>query len=145
MEAHFADKGSYTLDTMLATIATLPHVNTNIFSPKYQIYCLDDYSVHITDEVREALLKRGYILVCLEGGITGDVQVNDTHLHHPLKQEYRKSENQLMMDQLRANPEKIPAPTRDDMMSMLVNAFDSATQKLDMQLALKQNFIFERT
>jgi len=42
---------------------------------------LDDYSLHITDEVKKALLAKGYILVVIGGGITGDVQCNDTHIH----------------------------------------------------------------
>ena len=40
-------------------------------------------------EVREAFLKRGYILVVIGGGITGDCQINDTHYHHALKAKYR--------------------------------------------------------
>jgi len=47
----------------------------------FAIYVLDDYAVHLMPEVRQALWKRGYILVVTGGGITGFVQVNDTHLH----------------------------------------------------------------
>ena len=130
------------MDTMLATIESLPRISTNMFTPKYEIYCLDDYSVHVTKEIRDALLARGYIPVLLGGGITGDIQVNDTHQHHRLKTEYRKRETQLMMEQLRDNPNKIPSPSRDDMMAMLSRSYEYVTSdQVDVQQALKQNFI----
>ena len=48
----------------------------------YTLYILDDYSVHLKDEIKDALLEKGYMLVHIGGGITGDVQINDTHGHH---------------------------------------------------------------
>ena len=33
------------------------------------------FSVHLQDEVRAALLKKGYILILIGGGITSDIQV----------------------------------------------------------------------
>ena len=38
------------------------------------IYELDDYFVYLMLEVREALFKKGYVLVIIGGGITGDTQ-----------------------------------------------------------------------
>ena len=139
MHVSWTPKGSYRLETMLETIKHLPN-RCNVFSQKdYAIYVLDNYSVHVTEEVRKALLARGYILVCIGGGITGDVQVNDTHVHHSLKQAYRELEAKCMLAQLAANPKKIPAPSRDDMMAMLVESWTSL--KIDTQLALKNNFL----
>ena len=69
---------------------------------------LDDYSVHLMPEVKAALLKRGYILVGIGGGVTGDIQINDTDTHSPLKKKYRELEQQLMVAQLRSDPTKIP-------------------------------------
>lgn len=58
----------------------------NLFTESnYTLYILDNYSVHITDRVRKALLAKGYILVVIGGGITEDVQCNDIHVHHLLK------------------------------------------------------------
>ena len=55
----------------------------NMFSMRQPaIYILDNYSVHIT-EMGHDLLARGYILVCMGGVITGDVQINDTYLPSP--------------------------------------------------------------
>ena len=39
-------------------------------------------------ETKEALLKRGYVLVIIGGGVTGDIQINDTDLHCLLIMKY---------------------------------------------------------
>ena len=122
---NWAPKGSYRLEQMLYTIYNLPN-RYNIFTPKYYtIYVLDNYSFHIMPEIKEALLKRGYVLVIIGGGVTGDIQINDTDLHSPLKAKYRELEQLLMIDQLKASPKKIPQPSRDDMMRMLSESFEA--------------------
>ena len=76
MHYQWAPKGSYLLEQMLKTISHLPN-RFNMFTPKkYAIYVLDDYSVHLLQEVKEVLMKRGYVYVGIGGGITGDIQVN---------------------------------------------------------------------
>ena len=60
------------------------------------------------EDVRKALLKRGYILVLIGGGITGDIQINDTHLHAPLKAKFRDEEMESMLAKLKENPQKEP-------------------------------------
>ena len=110
---------------MLYTISNLPN-RYNIFTHiNCAIYVLDDYSVHIMPEIKEALLKRGYVPVIIGGGVTGDIQINDTDLHSPLKVEYKELEQLLMIDQLKANPKKIPQPSRDDIMRMLSESFET--------------------
>ena len=49
------------------------------------IYVLDDYSVHLMPEVRQALFKKGYVLVIIGGSIAGDIQINDPNFHRDLK------------------------------------------------------------
>ena len=78
--------------------------------------------MHLIPEVRQALWKRGYILVVIGGGITGFVQVNDTHLHRALKMEYKNKESLLMLEKLKDNPQKVPAPDRIEMMTFLTDA-----------------------
>ena len=66
---------------MLETISHLPmrtHPFASTTGQGYALYILDDYAVHLMDSIKEALLKRGYILVLIGGGITGDVQVSST-------------------------------------------------------------------
>ena len=73
-ETQWSDSGSYKLEQMLETISHLPNRNT-LFRPQdYAIYVLDNYAVHLQEEVRKALLKRGYLLALIGGGITGDIQ-----------------------------------------------------------------------
>ena len=71
-------------------------------------------------EIKEALLKGVYVPVFIVVRVTADMQVNETDLHAPLKAKYWEQEQSLMIDQLRANPRKIPQPTQDDMMRMLI-------------------------
>ena len=84
-------------------LETIKHLSNrfNILShANFAIYVLDDYAVHLMPEVRQAFWNRGYILVIIGGGITGFVQVIDTHLHKPLKSEYRKKESKLMLEKI---------------------------------------------
>ena len=71
-------------------------------------------------EIKEALLKGVYVPVFIVVRVTADMQVNETDLHAPLKAKYWEQEQSLMIDQLRANPRKIPQPIQDDMMRMLI-------------------------
>ena len=67
-KVHWAPKGSYRLETMLKTIENLPdRSDMNIFNKEkhFGIYVVDDYAVHLQDEIRQALLKKGYILVII--------------------------------------------------------------------------------
>ena len=91
---------------------------------RYTIYVSDGYSVHLMPEVRQALLKKGFALVVIEGGITGDIQINDTSCHQNLKKHYREFEMNLMLEQLDNEPNKIPSRSRDEMMCMLLKAWE---------------------
>ena len=112
----------------------------NIFShASFVIYVLDDYAVHLMPEVRQALWNRGYILVIIGGGITGFVKVNDTHLHKPLKSEYRKKEPELMLERLQNDSPKVPAPDLNEMMRLLVNS--NKDVKIDFKSAFKSVWV----
>ena len=89
----------------------------------FAIYVLDDYSVHLMLEGRKALFKKGYILVIIGGGITGNIQINGTNCHRDLKKHYRDLEMKLMREQLEKDPIKIPSPSRNEMMPMLLQAW----------------------
>ena len=88
----------------------------------YCIYVLDNYSVRIIPEVKGALLKRGYVYTGIGGGITGDIQINDTDIHAHLKRAYQQLEQELMIKQLQSDQKKIPQPSCNDMMRMLVES-----------------------
>ena len=67
------------------------------------------------------------------------MQVNDTDLHAPLKGAYREREQNLMIEKLRKEPNKIPKPERTDMMEMIVSSL--ASLKVDLQRAFKSLFV----
>jgi hypothetical protein len=137
----WSPKGSYRLENMLETIKNLPN-RYNIFSAKnYAIYVLDDYSVHIMDEIKNALLQKGYILVVIGGGVTGDIQINDTDLHAPLKAKYRKVEMKTMIRQLLNEPDKIPQPSRNEMMLMLCESFNEVLNDIDFSKRFKSLWV----
>ena len=132
-------KGTYRVDTIRHLHNLVQHVALPGRTFKeWQLMLLDVYSVHVMSEVRQELPKRGYVLVVLGGGITGDVQINDTPLHHRLKSVNCKKETELMMEQPKAHLDRVPSPFRDDVMAML---HDSLSVLNFVPGALKENFI----
>ena len=105
----WAPKGSYRLEHVLKFCNQVPAQPCALFPQKRKIFTLDDHSAHLDPAVKESLSKRGYFLVILPGGTTGDLPVNDTDLHHPLKTSYREKEATLMIEKLRKHPDKIPS------------------------------------
>ena len=105
-----------------------------MFTESNALYALGQYSVHITDKIRKVLLAKGYILVVISGRITGNVQCNDTHVHHLLKKKYRKLEAELMTEMLRKDPNKILS-----LMKMLSHAWNSLDRNVEE--ALTQSFL----
>ena len=50
-----------------------------MFTPQnYVIGLLIDYRGHLMSEIDSTLLKRGYIVILIGGGISEDAQLNDT-------------------------------------------------------------------
>ena len=81
-----------------------------IFSEQsFAIYVLGDFSIHLMPEVRQALLKKGYVFIIIGGGITGDIQTNVANCHRDLKKHYRDLVMKLMLEQLEKDPVKIPS------------------------------------
>ena len=50
----------------------------------------------------------------------GDIQINNTHLHHRFKTLYWLEEQKLMLKRLDENPSKIPETTRQEMINMTI-------------------------
>ena len=109
---------------MLKSIENLPDCFHMFSAKNYAIYVLDHYSVYLAPETNAALLKGGYIFVGIGGGITEDIQVNDTDLHTKLKDLYCKQEQEVAK-QLRKNPVKTPVTSRDEIMMMAHDAHKS--------------------
>ena len=76
--------------------------------------------VHEMPEMKVALLKRGDILLEIGQGGAGDIQINDTDIHSPLKKKYQELDQELMIVQLRSDASKIPQSICSNMMRMFV-------------------------
>ena len=111
IKVQWAKKGSYRLEHIKEWISRLPKIHTAFKPHARDVITLDDYSAHLPQEVQSIILEKGYFLVNIGGGITGDVQVNDTDYHRPLKRGYREREMKLMVQLLKATPDKIPQPS----------------------------------
>ena len=140
-DIHFqwSPSGSYWLEHMLKTISHLPNRFNPFTQKNYAIYVIDDYAVNLMPEIRKALFQRGYILVVMGGGITGFIQANDTHYHRKLKSYYRDLEMELMLEKLQVERNKVPRPTREEMVNMTVKA----AKKIDVNFSevFKQLFV----
>ena len=135
----WSPSGSYRIDQMLETISHLPNRYNPFTQKDFAIYVLDDYAVHLIPEVRKALYLRGYILVLMGGGITGFIQANDTDLHHHLKRRYRHEEMALMLKKLEVDKNKVPAPSREVMINLLLAAWRETV--VDFAAVFKKLFV----
>ena len=97
----WASKGSYRVESVVKFCDQVPTQPCALFPQKRKMLTLDDYSAHVDPAVKGSLGKRGYFLVIPPRGITGDLQVNDTDPHHPLKTLYREKEALLMIEKLK--------------------------------------------
>ena len=69
VNVHWAEKASYKIETMLATIKNLPNRHHMFTKKNYAIYVLDNYAVHLMPEIKKALREKGYVLVLVGGGV----------------------------------------------------------------------------
>uniref|UniRef100_A0A0L8FW60 Uncharacterized protein n=1 Tax=Octopus bimaculoides TaxID=37653 RepID=A0A0L8FW60_OCTBM len=105
---------------LLCTIENLPN-RVNMFShANFAIYMLNDYMVHLMPEVRNALWKRGYVLVII-GVVSPDL--------------FNKIEKARKLEKLVQTLNKIPTPNQSKMMQMLHQAH--ADYKIDAEAAFK--------
>ena len=142
LSLQFAMKGSYREENVISYIKDLQNLRFES-QQKATILMLDNYSVHLSKSARALLIHKGYIPVYIGGGITGDIQVNDTHFHHPLKTAYREKEQRLMLEKLGMSPDKVPSPDRQEMMNLFRESTDEVLDRLDIGLVLKHNFLLK--
>ena len=126
-------KGSCRVERVMKFCDQVPAQPCALFPQKRKIFTLDEYSAHLDPAVKESLRKRCYILFIVSGGITGDLQVTDTDLHHP----YHKA--LLMIEKLREHPDKIPSLNKDEITKMCKAVFTETLAKADISLFFKKN------
>ena len=83
--AQWSDKSSYRVEHVLKYIELLPTIPIHFAPEKRRIFTFEDYSAYLVPEVEEAFFKKGYFLIIIGGGISGDIQVNDTLYHRQAK------------------------------------------------------------
>ena len=105
----------------------------------FAIYLLGGYSVHLMPEIWQALFKKGYVLGIDGGGITGAIQINETNCQRDLEKHYQDLEMKLMLEKLEKDPIKIPSPSQNEMMSMLLQAWE--THEIDIKREFKSLFV----
>ena len=91
--------------------------------------------------MEEAFFKKGYFWIIIGGEITGHIQVNDTSYHRQAKALYRKHEMELMLEKLQKYLQKIPQPTRDEMMNMFQKSWNETCAKVNNENVFETNMI----
>ena len=119
----FAPKGSYRLANMLDFLRWA-------FRPAPQpsdslVVVLDWYAVHLDGEIDNLLHDMGHAVLRIGGGITGDVQVGDTHRHGPYTKLYRELEQEDAHRQQRIRPGRMPETSRQTVLTRAARAWAS--------------------
>ena len=112
-----SDKGSYNLDDVLRFLRR--HLRPWGPGRKWRILLADAFSAHLCEAVRQLCFTRGYLLVYIGGGCTCTMQVNDTHLHHPLSRGYQEQEMQWLAAEMAEDPGKLPIIKRSNCIDLL--------------------------
>ena len=79
---------------------------------RHLVVVLDWFAPHLDERVDDLLRGAGAGCLRIGGGLTGDVQVPDTHRHGPLTSSYRTLEARDSRAQLRLRPSKLPSFSR---------------------------------
>ena len=95
-----SEKGSYrTADVLNFLDRHLPPMTEQ---RQWRIIMADDFSAHLSPQVRNLCWSRGYVFVPHGGGVTPVVQTVDTDLNQHVKREYSAVESAELIRQMRA-------------------------------------------
>ena len=100
--AQVGPKGSYRTDHVVEFLRR--HLEPASDGRDWRIIMADFYGPHVDSTVFELCWTRQYVLILIGGGVTGVLQVMDTHLHYPLSQRYTELEMVDLVEQERARP-----------------------------------------
>ena len=108
-------KGSYRLEHVLRFLDSNLPLWTEERKRKldWRLLYLDAYAAHLAPEVRDLAWERGFVVRIHGAGTTGDVQVNDTHLHAPFAHKYREFEMEGMVKTMEQCPGDISRRRED--------------------------------
>ena len=100
---------------------------------------LDWFAPHLDDLVDEELEQADSACLRIGGGLTGDVQVCDTHRHGPLTTNYRGLEGRDSRRQLKLRPQKLPSFTRQHVFNRSMEAWAQTSTGVDGRKEWVQN------
>ena len=109
--AQVGPKGSYRVEHVVEFLRT--HLEEAGPGRQWRILLADYYGPHCDDALFDLCWSRMYVLLLIGGGITGILQVPDTHLHQPLSTRYTELEMVDLVEQQRLNPEGCPSRSRE--------------------------------
>ena len=108
----FSPKGSYRVEHVIEWLEwVIPRVLNGI-DPDDVIVVLDWYKPHLDEAVKQTCKDLKVKVQYIGGGITGDVQVGDTHKHNPYQKKYRAAEIADAARQLELRPWRLPTMLR---------------------------------
>ena len=114
-------KGSYRTEHVVSFLQQ--HLEVASPGRDWRIILADFYGPHADDTVFDLCWSRQYVILLIGGGITGILQVPDTHLHQPLSARYTELEMLDLVEQQRARPHGCPTRSRESCCRDLVAAW----------------------
>ena len=106
---------------------------------RHLVVVLDWFAPHLDERVDDELGKAGAVCLRIAGGLTGDVQVCDTHRHGPLTACYREIENRDSRKQLRLKPHAVPSFSRQDVFDRSMQTWAQTSTGVDGRKEWVQN------
>ena len=117
----FSPRGSYRLEHTLHFLDEV--LETVAGAADCIVVLLDWFAPHLDVQVDALCHGKNHAVLRLGGGITGDVQVPDTHRHGPLSRAYKDLETADGAQQLLLRPWSLPSCSRQTVMDRAVAAW----------------------
>ena len=134
----FGPKGSYRLPQLLSFLDwAMPSVVT---AAETQVVVLDWFAPHIDPMVDDAMRQKNHSVLRIGGGLTGDVQVGDTHRHGPYSKAYRAAETSDAARELRLRPGRLPCVSRQTVLDRAARSWKQLLVR-DPEMEWKENGI----
>ena len=106
---------------------------------RHLVVVLDWFAPHLDEQVDEVLEAHDVACLRIAGGLTGDVQVCDTHRHGPLTSNYRTLEGRDAQTQMRMRPSKMPSFSRQHVWDRSLHAWAETSTGVEGRLEWIQN------
>ena len=123
MHLQFQERGSYRSENVVDALEW--GLRPATCSSESVVVLLDWFSAHLSDEVQDALRAMGHVVIYHGGGVTGLMQVNDTHLHAIVQRIMEQLETSFMNMMRQQDPSKIASLQRQDVLDIVAEMWQS--------------------